>query len=351
MREHGGRIFDLPHPEGVLDFSSNINPYGPPPHALRAAARALKRVSVYPDPDQRALKGAFSRWTGLPEEMLVFGNGASELIGATLAGLRPRQVVLPVPTFGEYGAWAERLGIPVLPVPLEESRNFAPSHDALRSALGPRDLLVLCQPNNPTGRAWTREEVTSLLEACAAGGARMLLDECFLHLTWPAAFSPASLPWPAPLTVLRAFTKDFSAPGLRLGALAAPPETARAVREHLQPWPVNTPGEAFAAACAARPEPFLTRSRQLLAAERRTLTRGLEALGFRVLPGAANFLLCRAPLPGGTLAERLRPRDILVRRCGSFGLEDSWIRLGVKDRASNRRLLLALEKVVYADPE
>ena len=179
----------------------------------------------------------------------------------------------------------------------------------------------------------------------------MLLDECFLHLTWPAAFSPASLPWPAPLTVLRAFTKDFSAPGLRLGALAAPPETARAVREHLQPWPVNAPGEAFAAACAARPEPFLTRSRQLLAAERRTLTRGLEALGFRVLPGAANFLLCRAPLAGGTLAERLRPRDILVRRCGSFGLEDRWIRLGVKDRASNRRLLLALEKVVYADPE
>ena len=347
MSLHGGRVFDLPHPESVLDFSSNINPYGPPRRALAAAAAALEQVRVYPDPEQRALRRAASRWTGLPETMLVFGNGASDLLGALMGALGPRRVVLPVPTFGEYRARADRLGIPVHPVPLEESREFAPSLETLEETLAPGDLLVLCQPNNPTGRTWTREELLHLLGVCESRGARMLLDECFLHLTWPVAFSPASLPWPEPLTVLRAFTKDFSAPGLRVGMLLGLSDTIRSVREHLQPWPVNAPGEAFAVACASRPEPFLTRSRQLLAAQRRSLTRGLEDRGFRVLPGAANFLLCRSPLKGEDLEAALRERRILIRRCGSFGLEDRWVRLAVKDPESHRRLLGALDEVVY----
>ena len=137
MSLHGGRVFDLPHPESVLDFSSNINPYGPPRRALAAAATALEQVRVYPDPEQRALRRAASRWTGLPETMLVFGNGASDLLGALMGALGPRRVVLPVPTFGEYRARADRLGIPVHPVPLEESREFAPSRETLEETLAP----------------------------------------------------------------------------------------------------------------------------------------------------------------------------------------------------------------------
>lgn len=348
MNLHGGRIHDHADKERFLDFSANINPYGPPRQALKAAARALSEgTRHYPDPDQRELRSALQDWLNVPGDHFAAGNGASDLILRTFLALRPKRMLTVLPTFSEYSDLAGLLGIPCQGLPLLAENDFAYPLPGLETALSEGDLLIVCQPNNPTGRAWTEDELQRLLEACRAKGATLLVDECFLHLTWPAAPSLASAPWPEGLISLRAFTKDFSAPGLRVGFVIAAPALASRIRETGQPWSLNAPGERFAVWCCRQGQPFLARTRRRIAAQRDKLTTGLEERGFRVWPGAANFLLTRSPLKGDKLQEHLLRRRILVRRCANFpGLDDSFVRLAVRTGSENGRLLAALTRIL-----
>ncbi|MCX7829054.1 MAG: histidinol-phosphate aminotransferase family protein [Thermanaerothrix sp.] len=329
-------------PWKVLDFSSNVNPYGPPKGALRAARLALKRANLYPDPDHTALREAFAKWLAVKPEMTCFGNGASELIGAVMMALRPKRMVTFSPTFGEYGAWASRLGIPVLEIPMR-APCFEPPLEDLDRRLEKGDLLVICQPNNPTGRAYSDLELKAITRACHDAGAYLLADECFINLTYPPSRSiidNGSIP--AGSIALRAFTKDFSAPGLRVGAAVTTPETVGIVRRALQPWPLNCAGEAFATWCSLNPEPFLQESREKLAAEREYLTRSLRAMGFEPLNSSVNFILCTSPWEAKDLLNQLKPMGILIRTCESFGLGKHYVRIAVKDRKSNRTLIGAI---------
>lgn len=344
MTQHGGRIHDYRTPGDILDYSANINPYGPPREALKFASRALFDGSRhYPDPDQKLLREALSDWLGFPGDHFAAGNGASDLILRTLLALRPQRIVSVHPTFSEYADHARLLGIPYESLLLQEEEDFAYPVEALAAMVGPGDLVIVCQPNNPTGRPWDREELELLHTTCSAKGATLMVDECFINLTWPEAPSLASTPWPPNFIALRAFTKDFSAPGLRVGYLIASPETAALVRKTGQPWSLNAPGEAYAIWCCREGERFLTRSRRRLARQREKLVTGLSDLGFTVWPSTVNFMLARSPLSGRKLQERLLPRHILVRRCANFpGLNDSFIRVAVRTASENERLLSAL---------
>lgn len=348
MTQHGGRIHDHHAPDKILDYSANINPYGPPKEALKAASRALFEGSRhYPDPDQRLLRTGLSEWLGFPDDHFAAGNGAGDLILRTLLALKPQRVLSVHPTFSEYADHARLLDIPYVSLPLETDKGFAYPVEALVAAIAPGDLVIVCQPNNPTGRPWERVELEALLDACRSGGATLMVDECFINLSWPEIPSLAANPWPGNFIALRAFTKDFSAPGLRVGYLIASPGTASKVRETGQPWSLNVPGEAFAIWCCREGKRFLTQTRERLARQREKLTAGLADLGFNVSPGAANFLLARSPLPGKVLQEGLLPRGILVRRCDNFpGLDDNFIRVAVRTGSENDRLLAALARTL-----
>lgn len=344
---HGGLIYHLGvDPSLVLDFSSNVNPYGPPEGAIQAAQRALLNAKFYPDPSHTMLKEAFSGWIGVDPRMVCFGNGASELIGAIIMAEKPKRLLAFTPTFGEYQAWAKRLAVPFEGIPLR-GHAFDPPIEDLRRSIRPGDMFVICQPNNPTGRAYSGKEIRAITSACEDGRALLLVDECFINLTSPPAESiirDGTVPENS--LILRAFTKDFSAPGLRVGAAVASPERIVRIRQCLQPWPINCAGEAFARWCSLNPEPFLSDSRNNLASERQILSDSLEGLGFEVLPSQSNFLLCVAPLDSAILGARLRPHRILIRTCGSFQLGNRYVRLAVKDRASNLAFIKALKEVL-----
>ncbi len=348
MTRHGGRIHDLAKAGQVLDFSANINPYGPPREALKAAERALSGSTPhYPDPEQRNFRQALESWLGIPEEHFAAGNGASDLILRTLLALRPHRILSVHPTFSEYADHARVLNIPYESLPLKPEEDFAYPVGSLEANLIPGDLLIVCQPNNPTGRPWRSEELQRLHNTCRARNAILLVDECFLNLTWPEAPGLASSPWPENLISLRAFTKDFSAPGLRVGFIIAKPEKAARIAQTGQPWPLNAPGEAFAVWCCHEGERFLARTRRRISRQREKMTHGLEALGFQVWSGAANFLLTRAPMQGERLQEALLPRRILVRRCDNFpGLDDHYVRFAVRTASENGRLLTALSRTL-----
>ena len=343
---HGGNIYDFPSGE-LLDFSSSINPAGPPEFALAAAADALRHVKRYPDASQSAVREAFSLWLGVPPGKLVFGNGASELIRAVIAALKPTRVLVSLPTFSEYESCALSCGIPIKGVPSHTSNNFAFDVEEIGNIFSKGDLLVICQPNNPTGVAWSEDELRALGRLCSTSDGYMLADECFINLAHPSLPSCMGIVGEGRVIVLRALTKDFAAPGLRVGFITAEADIARAVREQIQPWPLNCIGEAFAIACAKNPEPYLKDSAIKITALRDALSSGIAALGFFPNPASANFILVRsAEANVSDLHDLLLKRSILIRKCANFPpLNDNYFRVAVRSAEDNTVLLSGLASI------
>jgi threonine-phosphate decarboxylase len=314
---------------------------------MEAAREALGRVVRYPDSGQSEIREVFSGWLGLSPDELVFGNGASEMIRAVMDALKPSRVVVALPTFSEYEGNAVLRGVPVVGIPSDACGGFAFDVGRVKDILSSGDLIVICQPNNPTGVSWSEGDLLELAGICSSRGAFALADECFINLSRPKP--PSCLPFigEGNVIVMRALTKDFAAPGLRVGFVAASANTAGRVRRHMQPWPLNCVGEAFAIACARRPEPYLEDSAAKIAASRNVLSARIAELGYLPNPSAANFLLVRSNFhSAGEIHNFLLERSILIRKCENFPpLGDRYFRVSVKTGEENEALLSGLASI------
>ena len=337
---------DNPHggcpDRSVLDFSANVNPLGTPPAVLEAARDALAEVRRYPDPHCRALCAAVARKAGVPEDFVLCGAGASELIWGYCAALSPKSALEPAPTFSEYSAALARLGCRTARYPLRPELDFALDAGIIDRLERERPaLLCLCNPNNPTGRRLDPALARRILETCEALGTRLLLDECFLSLSEDGSGSLIPLLASHPgLAILRAFTKSFGMAGLRLGVLlTADPALLRRISEATPPWNVSSVAQA-AGLAALGEDAFLEESRRLIRRERETLSESLRALGLRVIPSEANFLLFSGPEGLGAAALR---RGAALRDCRNFpGLGPGWYRIAVRTREENAALTAIL---------
>ena len=338
---HGGDLSD----NIILDYSINTNPLGTPPEVLAAAGAALARSDRYPDPYCLKLVRALAAYEGVPPEYVLCGNGAAELIYAFCAALQPKCAVELAPTFSEYAAAAEAYGCRVERYALREETGFLPDAgfaDFVREKQP--EALFLCTPNNPTGRLFPRERMEELLRLCASNRIRLLVDECFLELSADGEALNDALAEHPELFLLKAFTKSYALAGLRLGyCLSSDAALLKRMSALTSPWNVSGPAqEAGIAATGGREH--LERARELLRTERPRLKGALEALGLRVIPSEANFLLFRGP---ESLRDDLWKRGIAVRDCGNFpGLGPGWYRAAVRTREENDRLISELREVL-----
>lgn len=345
MQHHGGNHHQLAKvlPGRVVDFSVNTHPFGPPEAAVSAAREALSRISRYPEPESRKLRTALSLTHGLPEEALVCGNGATELIDLIPRALSIQSAVIPVPTYSEYGHAVRRAGGRVLEVGRRALGRFPLAAVLLAIKEQKPDLVVVCSPNNPTGERLPDDDFASLLTVCEISGTRLLLDEAFVEYDPHGSRIGKVMNHPA-LMVLRGFTKFYALAGLRAGYLAAHPDVARAIAAARPPWSVNRPAEAAAVACLEAGREYVQRERERIGELRAELAGGLARLGLAPLSSHGNFLLCR--LPEGDSADRmyeeLAREGLLIRHCASFGLSDHYVRLRVHRPEQNRLLLTRL---------
>lgn len=336
---HGG--FDLSElrrvgvdPASLIDFSVNVNPFGPPPGAL-AALRAFD-PACYPDRDMLDLRGALAEVNGVTRDHIIVGNGTAELIWLIAhAFLSPGDCVLIIgPTFGEYERAARAAGAEV-----SEFRADPPTFqlgiDPLIAgivALRPR-LVFLCHPNNPTGLYLSDAEVRRIAEACAGG--LLILDEAYRSFVAPSPFGP---PPSANAMVLRSMTKDFALAGLRLGYAVGEPRRLSAMRAVQPPWSVNGAAQAAGLASLSALDHLrctLELSRQSALA----LRAALAALGAHVVPAPTHFILAEVG-DGAGWRRRLIAEGCLVRDCASFGLPQ-YVRVGPRRPAENQRLIQA----------
>ena len=340
---HGGDVY---HNRVALDFSANVNPLGTPPEVIAAVAESAKRLAAYPDPYCGALRRKLAAVHGVEDGDIVCGNGAAELIFQFAAALRPKRALLPVPSFSEYDAALASVGCETEYFTLARAEGFAVT-EALLPAITPQtDALVLCTPNNPTGRSVAPALLREIIARCRETGTWLLLDECFLDLTDNGAEKsviPALRP-DDPCMVLRAFTKLYGMAGVRLGyAVCRDRDVLAALCRTVQPWNVSAPAQA-AGEAALDCRDFVARTLSLIAQEKAYLLRELRALGIEVLPGDANFLMLSG-VPG--LYDRLlKEHGILVRSCANYrGLDEGDCRIAVRTHAENERLIAALREV------
>ena len=165
----------------ALDFSANVSPLGLPAGVAAAIEAALPTADRYPDPLCRELRAKLAVAEDVPADWLLCGNGAADLIFRLALAVRPRRALLPAPTFAEYAAALDTVGCEVTRFTLDAANDFAVT-DAFINAVTPEtDMVFLCQPNNPTGQVTPSALVEKLLHRCAACGAALVVDECFLE--------------------------------------------------------------------------------------------------------------------------------------------------------------------------
>lgn len=346
---HGGDLWTAAEMFGLskddfLDFSSNMNPLGPPDAVQTILRDRWRDVVAYPDPAVRELTGKLAAKYGLPPESILIGNGAAELIDLAVRVLQPEVTALARPSFSEYEDAVVKAGGRVHEIRLHEADGFVVRHADVQKAIAASDLLFLGSPNNPTGRLLP-EDVRGLL---VRAGKPVIVDEAFIDfcpeehkitLLRQAAESPH-------LMVIRSMTKFYSIPGLRLGFIVAHPDRIAELRSRQVHWSVNTMAQLVGAA-VLDDAGYERRSHAWLAEERPWLTERLQSLGLTVTPSDTNYLLFSLRglgLPVKELQAEMGRRGILLRDASLFpGLDESYVRIAIRLREHNERLLRELE--------
>ena len=346
---HGGDIYTAKQEYAgrIVDFSANINPLGIPMNVKQALHQSITACTAYPDPFCRELTGALAKAEDIPQEWILCGNGASDLIFRLVYALRPKTALVASPCFAEYEQALSAAGCAVLRHPLLEEDAFHLTESILSAITPEVDILFLCNPNNPTGQPIGRDILERILAACEKNGVFFALDECFIDfLDEPKQSSLKECLAKHPgLLLLRAFTKLYAIPGVRLGQCYC---SDAALLEKMyacgSPWSVSVLAQA-AGLAALRETDYVARTREVVAEQRRVLRQGLARLGCTVVGSHANYMFFRAPSEG--VLEALRAKGILLRGCDNYaGLTPGWLRAAVRSSTDNALLLRTLKEVL-----
>jgi len=355
---HGGEILDAAGKSGfkreeILDFSSSVNPLGPSKKALKAAKNSFKEIPAYPDSNSNELRQAIAdHFDGLSKNNVIVGNGSTELmyLFAETFMKKGDTAVIPAPTFGEYESAVRKTG--ETPKFVKLDKNFNVEADVFAREMAGAKIVFLCNPNNPTSILIPTETLTGIIEEALEQDTLVFLDEDFLEFVEnEKALSRINKIKAYPnLFILRSFTKIFGLTGLRVGYGLASEEIINVLLRAKIPWNVNCLAQA-AAVAALKDEEHLRVTRELIKKEKAFLSTELEKIkSFKVFTPDANFFFIdirKSGLTATKLKDKLLHQGILIRDCTSFReLDPYYIRVAVKTRAENERLIEALNRIV-----
>jgi histidinol-phosphate aminotransferase len=332
---------------GIVDLSSNENPYGPSPAALEAMARTQAVACRYPDDAERATTEAIARSHGVSPDRIVLGAGSSEILRlCDAAFLRPgRTLVVAEPTFEAVLHYARVTSAEPLTVPL--TADFRHDLPAMARACDARTGLVyVCNPNNPTGTIVAGDELAAFLDKVPPT-ATVVVDEAYHHFVEAPAYRSAAelLDRHPNVVVARTFSKIYGMAGMRLGYGVASAANAQALRAHAAWSNVNAAVLAAAQASLAD-DGLVARQRETLNRTRRWLVAELERDGRRTIPSETNFVMVDAGGDVRPLVEGLASRGVRVGR--RFAALATWLRVTVGRPEEMQAFLEAFRAVAPA---
>ena len=339
--EHGGDLlsYEKYYDGELIDYSSNINPLGPPKGLEKVLIDSFKNLESYPDIKYRRLKKSIANYLNCEEDNTIVGNGAVEVIDNFI--ILANRVVVCTPSFSEYEKRARVHGKEVIRIPY--NLDFTIDILNIGNKIQKNDLIILGNPNNPTGLRIDKIELIMLYNVIKKSGAYLLLDEAFFEFC-PSDYDSIELFRQTNyenLGIIRAATKFFALPGIRLGYGC----TSRLLAENISkielPWSINSLAEA-AGNFIFNDKKYIEESKRCIEKERKYMLQELSKLNYiKVFHTETNYILIKLlKWNEEYIFNFFLKRGIVIRKCSSFiGFNDSYIRVAIKSRENNIRLI------------
>ena len=342
--KHGGDLRSYQHlyDGELVDFSSNINPLGYPKILDDMIPTKLSTLTAYPDIQYRALRQSLGEYLGCPANEVIVGNGSVDILDHFCR--KAQRIITCLPCFGEYLDRPAIYGTPLKKLSLPE--DFRVSATRFYDAVSAGDVVILGNPNNPTGLRIQEAELVRIQELTEQHGAHLLLDEAFAEFCPEDYDSIRLFAGKSNVCVLRAATKFFGLPGIRLGYAWTAPDVVESYNAAALPWRINALAD-LAGQVIFRQTDYIRKTKQYIHEQRQQMLSQLRGIpGLHVYPTDTNFILLK--LLSSTEDEvftRIIRQGLLIRKASSFeGLDHTYIRIAIKDEKNNARLLEALKK-------
>ncbi|HAG12318.1 MAG TPA: threonine-phosphate decarboxylase [Ruminococcus sp.] len=339
IQPHGGNIHDYPN---TLDFSANINPLGMPDSVHEAIVSSVSQCNHYPDPYCKQIRSKMSALLHFPEDQIVFGNGAADLIYRIVHALRPKHALICAPGFSEYSHALQEVHCEIHEHFLSSESDFILDRSIFNDFTNEIEMIVLCSPNNPTGQLISQSLLRDISEYCRLHYITLLLDESFLSFVISGS-SNSLLPYiHEHCIILNSFTKMYAIPGIRIGyALCGSNYIASKLQQTGQYWAVSIPAQAAAYAALDETD-YAVKTALYIASEREFMTKELSNHGIRVFPSSANYLLIYYE---SDFAEAMLKQSILIRDCQNYhGLSNQYYRIAIRLHDDNLALISAIKR-------
>ena len=385
MDFHGGNIYKIFREKNIkeiLDYSSNINPYGIPESLRKRITKNLEILERYPDPDYIELRQKLAHLNKVDVSNIILGNGATEIIFLFMKVINPKKILIAAPTFGEYERAVKAtervedsiiLGnsnkkkddekssgkqkIEIEYFELKESDYFKLNIHNLKNELEKKyDLLIICNPNNPTGKFLKLSETEQILKECNKYNTKLFIDEAFIDFLKDGMKESIinTKENKQNLFVARAFTKFFAIPGLRLGyGIYFDKKLEKGISEKKEPWSVNNIAE-MAGLTVLDDTEYIEKTLKWITEEKTYVYEKLnEISGIKPYKTEVNFITVKIEdnfilkgLNVKILRKKMLEQGILIRDASNFNfLDERFFRLAIKDRENNDRVIETLKKI------
>jgi threonine-phosphate decarboxylase len=336
--------------EDITSFSANVNPLGVSFLLRETLASHIDAITSYPDREYTTLRKCISDYVAVNYNHIIVGNGSTELISLFIQIKNPKKALIVGPTYSEYEREISLNGGHCHYYPLKEEDNFILNSESLYKELKPDvDLLILCNPNNPTSSHITRNTMRNILDICRQREIFVMVDETYVEFVQNMD-QVTSIPltdYYNNIIILRGISKFFAAPGLRLGyAVCGNEDLIKEINQKKNPWTINSLA-AIAGEIMFKDMDYMNATRALISSERKYICNRLaDCKNVKFYEPTANFILCHIEKENITsmdLFEATIKKGLMIRDCSSFPfLNNKYFRFCFMSPEKNRELLTIL---------
>ena len=343
---HGGKYGTKnPNPQ-MIDFSSNVNPLGCHPGVKRYLKKQLDLISEYPDPNSSDLRANLAWFTGVRKKQIVVGNGATEIIYNFCKTFLNKKtpVLIPIQTFSEYEVSAK---LCECKISFFKTMDLSKNLQKFIMKIPRNGCIFICNPNNPTGVLIKKKEMLKIISAAKKKSSLVFIDETFIELVPESNESLIKyIKNYENLFILRSLTKSFGLAGIRIGYGVSNSQIIDPLQKIKIPWNVSYMAQRAASAAICY-HPFLEKTCKLIKKEKDFISSNLaKSKKFTCCDSSTNFILVKTKIKSRLLQKKLQRKKILIRDCSTFrGLNQNYIRIAVKTRKENIKLVKALEAI------
>lgn len=342
---HGGNVEEISRlhnidEDKIIDFSANINPLGISNEVKKEMINALDKIERYPDITYYELKKSLEEYESVDINNIVLGNGAAEVIFNITRALKPKNALIPAPTFSEYEDALNAVDCTVNHYRL--NNYFQLDSGFINEIKSGIDIIFICNPNNPTGVLTSKEYIIEVIKKSKEVNATVVVDESFLDfIEEKEEYSVIELTKEFDnLIVVKSLTKFFAFPGIRVGyGITSNMNYIDNINKIAVPWSINTVA-AFGAKVALNQKEYIKESIQYVKEENEFLFNGLnEFKDLKVYKGSVNFIFFKVNKEIDLKMELIK-QGVLIRSCDNYiGLESGYYRVAVRTREENIKLL------------